>query len=189
MVDENIAKEYVKERLKDQWLVLGGDPSFICYMEQEVYPPGTPENRNFEIAVLPSHRMVLAKKTESLKAFLRDPPYFFDYINIIFSNIGKYKIAVQVCSIKHDVDFAKGIDMFVEDLFSQAQNQKEYAKKLLNLRKNWVLIGLTAVILLIINLVNLYYKSDIVVYAIQLGLFAIAAYYYLKLNRLKKSIS
>lgn len=118
-VDTESAKQYVKSKLLNQWVILDGDIKIIEQIEQRVYTPGTPKNKEFEIAMLtPFDRIFLAKKNEALKTFLRNPPDFSYIILIAFQSTGSKIAAAQINAVKPERIFAEAVDKFIDDVFS-----------------------------------------------------------------------
>lgn len=72
--DFNSTKEYILEKLRNNWIVLFGDMDTIHTIEEVVYTPGTNKNEGFALVMgklLPDDEVLtnifLAKKTELLK--------------------------------------------------------------------------------------------------------------------------
>ena len=67
----------------DDWVVVTGLGDAIYHLECSVYPPGTPQNADFELAVVTPHIFYLAKKTDELHRFCPTPD-FDELMAIIF---------------------------------------------------------------------------------------------------------
>ncbi len=72
----------IKSRLKDGWMMILGDIGTITRIEDQVYPPGTVKNRDFEMIGFP-HTIFIAKKTDGLRNLLNMPIKFDDLLVMI----------------------------------------------------------------------------------------------------------
>lgn len=118
-VNTEEAKQYVKSKLLNQWVILDGDLDTIERLENSIYTPGTPKNREFEIALLsPFQRIFLAKKNAALKKLFHDPPDFSGIIVITFTGGSAENQSGARMAVKPEENFAEVVDELVEDLFS-----------------------------------------------------------------------
>lgn len=125
MTPEDVRRQ-VKQRLRNGWVLLMGDPETINVVEQECYPPNTPKNSDFVLimSLMPvPHAIIIAKKTEALREWMNNPPDWERTLALVLPDVdemvdvgnGIKQGAVQ--QIYHDGD----IDKAIEDLFADSE--------------------------------------------------------------------
>lgn len=71
LVSVSEARAAIKRRLMDDWVIILGNGDAIHHLECTVYPPGTPNNADFELVGFMPHTVYLAKKTDGLRQLCR----------------------------------------------------------------------------------------------------------------------
>ncbi len=66
---------YLRKRLLGDWVLVLGDSDCIARLEETIYMPGTPANRDFELIIAPTKDgflapIFMARKTRKLREFL-----------------------------------------------------------------------------------------------------------------------
>lgn len=117
----NIAelKNLIKRRLKAGYVVLLGAPELVQVIEANAYPPGTSENKLFELLLSPSLPYLgvfLVKKTDKLANLLGNPPDLDKTICLeIMGRVGEKEVlAIQTGAKEGRLDTA--INQLIERL-------------------------------------------------------------------------
>lgn len=105
----------IRQRLRDDWILIDGPIESLARLEHGVYTPGTPKNENFEICLrmTKDHRLMsmqLARKTEDLRAFLRLEPDHF--ANLIQVSLGE--VVDGICPVAADTLENTTLEEYVE---------------------------------------------------------------------------
>jgi len=111
-------KNLIQRRLKAGWVLLLGDPQLVGVIEETVYPPGTDENKLFELLIspaLPGLGVFLAKKTGKLANLLRNPPDLDKIICLeIMGRAGEKALLAETLAKEGQLDTA--INQLIERL-------------------------------------------------------------------------
>ncbi len=75
IMDREKVRALLKEKLSTEWIIIMGEPEAIVPFWYMFYPPGTPDNADLGLVVLPTKTggvvfFFLARKEESIREFL-----------------------------------------------------------------------------------------------------------------------
>jgi len=107
------ARNAIRERLMSDWIAVIGDMDGIVKLENNVYPPGTVKNRDFEMIGF-NPAVFVAKKTDDLKNLLGNQPDFDRLILLTFhGRANQGELTEMIC---YKTDKKKAVLEMVSDI-------------------------------------------------------------------------
>lgn len=128
LLSMNDLKKHLKRKLKNGYVLFLGSPDAIAAIEQEIYSPGTPENRLFELYIIPPptfRGIFLGKKTEALRKRLGNSPDFDQTIAIVFSGDTVERDSGVVGYAAQQIYHRGNIDRAIDQLFDNDEGESD----------------------------------------------------------------
>jgi len=115
-------KKEIESKLNSGWCVICAKSEFMEILEELIYPPKTPKNNDFEILFISSGNKIgfisFGKKTDDLKAFIKNPIDFDEILLLEFNFNGVDELKVEMCGYADKLKGSKEITNKIMKLYN-----------------------------------------------------------------------